>query len=236
MFWRFLYTGVNDGFYNMALDEAIYENFKDLKAFYPTIRFYTFSPPAITIGYHQNIEDTKYEILRLAQNDRPDCRQASYDIVRRPTGGRAVIHKNDITYSMVFAQDDQFFGGSTIETYKFISELFAKAIRKLGIKTELVKINTNHRLTSHQSPLCFSIPSRYELVVEGEKILGSAQKREDGFILQQGSLIFKGNRNEVVNAIREEMKDNGIEFIEVGLTNKEIKLARSIVAKYKSQK
>ena len=166
-----------DAFTNMAVDEALFQGFVRGKS-PTTLRFYTFSPPAITLGYSQRIEEVDLEC----------CRKFGIDVVRRPTGGRAVIHDGDLTYSLIAESDDPLFGGSLLETYRKISEHFAKALREIGIEAHLVKHEARSMKHEVRSSLCFSSPARYELLVEGEKVMGSAQMRKNGSFLLQGSL------------------------------------------------
>ncbi|MCH7760939.1 lipoate--protein ligase family protein [candidate division TA06 bacterium] len=175
-----------DAFTNMAVDEALFQGYVRGKS-PTTLRFYTFSPPAITLGYSQRIEEVDLEC----------CRKFGIDVVRRPTGGRAVIHDGDLTYSLIAESNDPLFGGSLHETYQKVSEYFAKALREIGIEAHLVKHEprpykgrSEARSMKHEvrSSLCFSSPARYELLVVGEKVMGSAQMRKNGSFLLQGSL------------------------------------------------
>ncbi|MCK4308294.1 hypothetical protein KAW50_08725, partial [candidate division WOR-3 bacterium] len=157
---RVIDTEPASGFYNMAVDEALLFRCKESRfsSGFPTLRFYTFSPPAITIGRFQFLEDIeKFDV----------------DIVRRITGGRAVFHDGDLTYSLIAPDNNAFFGRSVFEGYKKTSLIFKDALHILGIKAELVKV----RETGYQKNVgCFSSLSRYELQVNHNKILGSAQR------------------------------------------------------------
>jgi lipoate-protein ligase A len=204
-----------DAFTNMAVDEAIFCGFLRGEA-PPTFRFYTFSPPAISLGYFQKINGIDIE----------QYKRSGIDVVRRPTGGRAVIHDGDLTISLTGSDDNSMLGGDILETYRKFSEIVAKTLKGLGIEAQLVIHNgpsikdqgpnknqgpvSNHQTikssvqsTSNKlrNPLCFSSTSKYELVVEGEKVLGCAQVRKEGGFLLQASLnveephrvVMKGN-------------------------------------------
>lgn len=159
----------------MGLDEAIFESVK--RGYVPsTLRFYGFTPPAITIGYLQSIDDIDLEL----------CKQEGIHVTRRITGGRAVFHDGDLTYSLVTSVNDPLLGGSIFDTYRAISNIFAAALNAIGVKANVVKAVSNKKRTS----LCFGSTSRYELTVCGEKIFGSAQRREGDYIFGQGSLLL----------------------------------------------
>ena len=162
----------------MALDEAIWQNmsFSD----FPTVRFYKFKPVTITIGRLQKINDINLE----------NCKNIGVDVVRRPTGGRAVLHSGDITFSIIAKESDKVFGGSVLETYAKISKVMSETFKRLGVNTELAGKTGNYtRIAS-----CFGSTTRFELMCRGKKILGSAQARENGIILQQGTIpVWKSN-------------------------------------------
>ncbi len=194
-----------DAFTNMAVDEALFSGFIRGEA-PPTIRFYTFSPPAISLGFSQRINgfDTEH------------YKRSGIDIVRRPTGGRAVIHDGDLTFSLIGSDDDPMLGGNILETYRKVSGIVAKTLKEVGLKAQLVEHQgpsikvqesnkdqgpgTNYQTTTSReqstscklrNPLCFSSTSKYELVVEGEKVLGCAQVRKEGSFLLQASLCVE---------------------------------------------
>src|SRR6056297_4199709 len=109
--WRFLDTGTNDAFYNMAVDEALMKSCRAKKS-PPVIRFYRWSPPGLSLGYNQ--ESAKAV-------DREECNSKGIDIVRRLTGGRAILHDNELTYSIIVRKDEGFLPESILESYKIIS-------------------------------------------------------------------------------------------------------------------
>ena len=194
MEWRLIKDGYHTGFRNMAIDEAIMIAHRE-GLVPPTIRFYQWSPPAVSLGYFQ---DLKKEI------DVNVCRNLGIDIVRRPTGGKAVLHDKELTYSFVITETHPLVNDSILETYKKISKGIIKGLSYLGIGAELVplkeKFRENLSINIPQNPLkfksiCFSVPSQYEVQVEGQKIVGSAQVRKKGIVLQHGSLLIKLERD-----------------------------------------
>lgn len=182
--WRFLDTGPNRGAYNMALDEKLLAQAAAGEAM-PVLRFYTWDPPALSLGRFQKIEtDVNTE----------SCRRHGIDIVRRVTGGRAVLHCHELTYSVVARTDDPLFPGNVLGTYKVIAAGLLAGLGNLGIHAEMVSRTCKHaHLVKKKSkdPSCFSSPSWYEILVNGKKIIGSAQRRLSTAFLQHGSVLIK---------------------------------------------
>jgi lipoate-protein ligase A len=174
--WYLIYSGFKDPYYNMAFDESLMGCIKDKKTVF--LRFFNFEPAAISIGYHQRIEKWIEDL------ERKDIKW-----VRRRTGGRAVVHSNDFTYSLVFRRDNPDIGGSIIESYNKIAKAFRKAFEILNIPTEIQqgKIRPSKRVKSH---LCFSSTSIAELTWNGKKIIGSAQFRDKRVVIQEGTIML----------------------------------------------
>lgn len=175
--WRFIQTGFQDGATNMAIDEAMLI-FHSKGLVPPTLRFYGWSPPAFSLGYFQKIE-------RVVDLER--CRLAGVDCVRRITGGRAVFHDKELTYSIVASQRLPQVSGKVIESYLKISKGLLEGLALLGISAEMVEKPTKNR---HTTAACFDAPSWYELVVDGKKLVGSAQTRKFGCVLQHGAILL----------------------------------------------
>jgi len=182
--WNLINTGLSDGAYNMALDQALVLSVQAGRSL-PLIRFFGWNPPAVSLGYNQKIGDL----------DVSACRNAGFDIVRRPTGGRAVIHRDEFTYSVVAPENDPTIGGSILETYHRIAEGLLEGLRVLGVGAEIVKSSASDN-ASKGSALCFAAAGRYEISSGGKKLIGSAQRRIEGVILQQGSLLLSCGQNE----------------------------------------
>jgi lipoyl(octanoyl) transferase len=166
---RLLHSPQTSGARNMAIDEAL------LIHKTPTLRFYSWDPPCVSIGYFQSAQ---------REVDEASCRSYGVGIVRRPTGGKAVLHEHELTYSLVLPENSV--GENVISSYKTISRAFVGALRSLGIPVE---VRTGAEPRGH-SPLCFQAVSYYELVLHGKKIMGSAQSRQNGMLLQHGSLLL----------------------------------------------
>jgi lipoate-protein ligase A len=163
----------------MAIDEAILRRYVGDRG-QPTLRFYTWSPPALTLGYGQPI---------AAEIDLAQCRALGIDVVRRPTGGRAVLHDHEVTYSVVLSADDPRVSSGVLAAYLTISQALIRGLSYLGIAAELLPLRRGPLPPSDQlSPVCFATPSSYEVAVQGRKIIGSAQRRAHGVIMQHGSI------------------------------------------------
>ena len=179
MAWRVLDFQLYNAFENMAIDEAIFrETIKNKKP--PTIRFYGWRPAAVSIGYFQDI---KKEV------NVEKCHAAGVDIVRRLSGGKAVFHCTEVTYSVIACNTEEFFPPDILGTYKIISNCIARGLACLGIEAVLAETGRTLHDTDFKA-CCFSIPSRNELLVSGRKICGSAQMRSGGGFLQHGSLLI----------------------------------------------
>jgi lipoate-protein ligase A len=179
MIWRFIPYKKLNAFENMAIDEAIFRENQLIDAA-PTLRFYSWSPPSISLGYFQ---ETSKEV------DVEECRRYHIDIVRRPTGGKAVLHEHDLTYAVVAKENNPLFPPDILGTYRVISGCISDALSELGIKAEMAddgRASQDKLLKAS----CFSSPSRYELLVKKRKICGSAQVRSRGVFLQHGSILL----------------------------------------------
>lgn len=187
--WRFLNTGFRDGAWNMAVDEALWRGVQEGKS-PPTLRFYAWAPATLSIGYAQPFE-RDIDLRALERLGIP--------WVRRPTGGRAVLHDRELTYSAAFPADvseraprEAGGGGPPIlRDYAFVSRGLVSGLRNLGVPAELAP--AAERSSRGQGPgdrtgACFSSTSAYEVTVRGRKIAGSAQRRGGGGVLQHGSV------------------------------------------------
>ncbi len=182
MKYRLIESRRKNAFMQMAVDEAILNAVIENKS-PETIRFFDFLPPAITIGRLQNIEGIDVGL----------CRKKGIDLVRRLTGGRAVFHSGDFTFSLILKKNNKIFGGTVYETYETISSTFLLSLRSLNIpvKWERLEFDRRKKRTIEQNPLCFSSISRYELTLNNKKVLGISQYRKKDAILVQGSLLLK---------------------------------------------
>lgn len=181
--WAFLDTGNQNAAYNMAVDEALLDwHSKGLIP--PVVRFYGWEPAALSIGYFQKAEK---------EVDFDAVRNYGLGFVRRPTGGRGVLHEHELTYSVIVSEEHPDMPTGVTEAYRVISEGVLQGFRKLGLAAEFAVPRTEEEKASLKNPrssVCFDAPSWYELVVEGRKVAGSAQTRQKGVILQHGSILL----------------------------------------------
>jgi len=180
--WRLIRSGLGSAAYNMALDEAIVIAHSEGKV-PPTVRFYGWNPPAMSIGYFQKAEKE----INMAEVTRQ-----GFGFVRRPTGGRAVLHDKELTYSIIVSENYPGMPKSVTAAYRLLSEGLLRGFRELGLAASLVQ-PTEQKAGQGNSAACFDAPSSYELVVEGRKVVGSAQMRQKGVILQHGSILLELN-------------------------------------------
>ncbi|HHW14117.1 MAG TPA: lipoate--protein ligase family protein [Firmicutes bacterium] len=173
----------------MAMDEAVLEAVGRGDA-PPTLRFYGWDPPALSLGYFQD---------REREVDLAGCAAQGFDCVRRPTGGRAVLHAEEVTYALVVPETHPGFGGSISETYRAIGEGLAAGLRRLGVPAEMAP--AERRGGWERSAACFDSPSFYELVVDGRKLVGSAQVRRFGAILQHGSILLRFDVDQLLRCL-----------------------------------
>lgn len=173
--WRLITTGYKSGALNMAMDEAILTISAEGDT-PPTLRFYGWTPACLSLGYAQKAADV----------DWGRCRTAQVDVVRRQTGGRAILHDQEVTYSIVAPDNNPCVSGTILESYLKISQGLRIGFHRLGIDAEIVSHKDLDRLGT---AACFDSPSFYELTVGGRKVVGSAQTRKNGFLLQHGSII-----------------------------------------------
>lgn len=172
--WRLIRSGALPGAMNMALDDALLHAVA-IGASPPVLRLYRWQPAALTLGYAQ---------LADAGVDLDACRAAGIDVVRRPTGGRAVLHDHEVTYSVI-APTGGLFGTTVTESYRVIAGVLHGALRSFELPAELVP----GRPRGQQGrAVCFTAPAQYELLIDGCKVAGCAQKRRGSAFLQHGSI------------------------------------------------
>lgn len=179
--WRLLWSPPADGATNMAIDVAMVEAVAAGEA-PPTVRFYRWDPPCLSLGRRQSVEEV----------DLARCRADGVEVVRRPTGGRAILHADELTYSVVFPEADPRAAGGVLETFRRFVEAFARALRALGVP-EVAIAPRLESAARGDGFVCFEVPTDYELTAGGRKIMGSAQWRHRGVVLQHGSLPLAGD-------------------------------------------
>lgn len=190
--WRLLDTGFQPAAINMAIDEAILEA-HGAGQVPPTLRLYGWNPPAVSIGYFQRLQ---------GEVDLEACRRLGIDAVRRPTGGRAVLHEDELTYSVVIRQD--LLPGDVIRTYRVLCQGLLDGIHRLDVPVEMAMPHAGRpaRLEAESSAACFNSPSWYELEAGGRKVVGSAQVRTGGVILQHGSILLSLDADRLFSVLR----------------------------------
>ncbi|MDE2990566.1 MAG: biotin/lipoate A/B protein ligase family protein [Chloroflexota bacterium] len=175
--WRLLVDPPAAGARNMAVDQAIAESVQDGSA-PPTLRFYTWWPRALSLGYHQP--------LRLV--DRPLAQHLGIDIVRRITGGGALLHSDELTYAVALPRRHDVVRGGIRESYAALTEGLVAGLEALGLAPRAGE--TAHAPEETLPGLCFASPSTHEIWVERRKMVASAQGRVHGGVLQHGSLVM----------------------------------------------
>jgi lipoate-protein ligase A len=174
----------------MAADEAILEHiYRDESA--PTLRLYSWEPACLSLGHAQPYADV--DSARLNEH--------GWDVVRRATGGRAILHTDELTYSVTGSADDPVLTGGVLESYSRIAQALLFAVRELGLPVEIQEhggVGSNGMSTN---PVCFEVPSTYEITVQGKKLIGSAQARKKEGVLQHGSLPLYGDLTRICDAL-----------------------------------
>jgi lipoate-protein ligase A len=188
--WRFILSPPATGVENMALDEAILMSVIAGEA-PPTLRLYAWEPPCLSIGYAQPVADVDQKMLG----------KYGWDLVRRPTGGRAILHTDELTYAIVGTSTDQHVGGGVLESYQRISRGLVASLTLLGMSVE-VQPDLSIPEEQRSNPVCFQVPSAYEITVNDRKLIGSAQVRRRGGVLQHGSLPLRGDITRICKVLR----------------------------------
>ena len=191
--WKLIIDGARDGNTNMSIDAALLEEVEAAGEPRTIVRFYGWKSPTISLGRNQKIDralDVDY------------CREIGIDIVHRPTGGRAVLHDDELTYAVI-SSDSSVFGDTIYGNYKRVSEALCLGYNRLGVPAVLAPDTRKTSDISDDMDLpCFLSTSRYELMVAGRKIVGSAQRRVRRSFLQHGSMPITCNRNALARATR----------------------------------
>jgi len=182
---------------NMQSDLELFEAFENGMA-NSTLRVYSWNPPCISLGYSQNGEE---------EIDLSKAKAMGWEVVTRPTGGGIVFHNEaEVTYSLVTAIDNPIFPEGLVPSYKKISEAIIYALQLIGINAKIqtsnIKLQNKSQILNSKSQLCFSYPAEYEVVVEGRKIVGSAQKRGKRTLLQQGSIFVRNTPAELFSVLK----------------------------------
>jgi len=175
--WRFLPFKYDHPRENMAVDEALFRTLQRQSGA-PVLRFYGWGRPALSLGYFQ---DAAREI------NLERCRALGMDVVRRPTGGKAVLHGMDLTYAVVSHEAPPLFSSDLIGNYRAICAVLTCGFAELGIKVCMSE-RYNNGADPDLASICFAYPAPFELLCRGRKICGSAQVRSRNCFLQHGSI------------------------------------------------
>ncbi|MGD0750985.1 MAG: lipoate--protein ligase family protein [Anaerolineales bacterium] len=187
--WRLLITPQATGAWNMAVDESILKTMGSGKAL-PTLRLYAWEPPCLSLGYAQPVTDV----------DKPRLQARGWGMVRRPTGGRAVLHTDELTYSVIAPLDEPRVAGTVLESYRRLAQALMQALNLLSLPVQ-VSENSSIAHATFPNPVCFEVPSTYEITVDGKKLVGSAQARRKEGVLQHGSLPLTGDLTRIIQVL-----------------------------------
>lgn len=187
--WRLLKHEPARGAWNMALDEAILEASTAGDSL-PTLRLYAWQPACLSLGHGQPLADV--DMARLSAH--------GWDVVRRPTGGRAILHTDELTYAVISPKDEPRLVGDILTSYKRISNALMAALVLIGLPVQ-AQPRSPAAANHSPDPVCFEVPSNYEITADGKKLMGSAQARRAGGVLQHGTLPLYGDLSRITQAL-----------------------------------
>ncbi len=187
--WRLIEHPPAPGAWNMAVDEAILESVYKFES-PPTLRLYAWEPACLSLGHAQRLSEANLDVLN----------QNGWHLVRRPTGGRAILHVDELTYSVIAHQSEPRVRGGVLESYLRLSKALLEALIILGLNPEANE-NAPNQKPPTPNPVCFEVPSNYEITVNGKKLIGSAQARRKEGILQHGALPLYGDLTRIITAL-----------------------------------
>jgi lipoate-protein ligase A len=209
MNWRLIQHGASSGAWNMAIDEALLEGARESSV--PVMRFYSWDPACISLGRLQKVPGV--------------VGKSTFDWVRRPTGGRAVLHQHEVTYCAVIpesylAKENR----SVIGSYNWLSQGFIAGLETLDIHAKLAPAHRGRQTADN----CFSAPAQCDFVVDGRKLIGAAQCRKYGIILQHGSILMHIDAQSWQTALEGSMHD-AVSLEELGLRVDKSRIAKALV-------
>lgn len=190
--WRLLRCGFGSGAWNMALDEALLASVEARESL-PVLRLYRWQPATVTLGYFQHGAD----VVNLAA-----CQQLGFDVVRRVTGGRAVLHAEEVTYAVIAPDRAAAFPGGIAANYHIIAAVLQTTLAACGLKTSIASARRGGAAGEGvEKSACFTAPALSELVHAGCKMTGSAQKRLNHAFLQHGSIPVEMDLDQLYQAL-----------------------------------
>ncbi len=195
MIWNLIEYQLHTGKFNMGFDLELVKKCSPQIAF---LRFYGWKPDCISLGSNQSFDDINLELTS----------QNNVDVVKRPTGGRAILHSEELTYSVVISNQDHISGRFI---YKKISEAIVKGLRNYNSKLDQVYLenqqaNFPQLLKENSGSLCFASTAKSEIKYKGKKIVGSAQRKLGNTILQHGSILIGKNHQSIVDYLNVDEK------------------------------
>ena len=220
--WRFLNTGAKDGYHNMAIDEVLATK-SVLQDKMSIFRVYRWQPFTISLGYNQDPNDLDLE----------KCKRDKIDVVRRPTGGRAVFHAEEVTYSIIIPKDSEFYSADILTTYNRINKGILNGLHLIGVKAELVErsLEEGEKSSAYKDKIpCFSKSAKFEIAFQGKKLVGSAQRRYENSILQHGSILVGTFHLRIAEYIKA-LKGTRIERFQQALAEKTISISQILPMK-----
>ncbi len=219
--WHFIYTGSNNAVFNMAFDNYFFDKFMNNELHYPMLRLYSWSECSLSLGANQLMPDRK--TISCFKEE---------DVVRRLTGGQAVFHdkkENEITYSVVIKNNVGF-----RKVYNMISDVLIYFLRLYGLNPEAGYSNNNYSNDFN----CFNSKTEADIVIDGQKVIGSAQYRKNNCILQHGSIKLNNistilvqdlNFDEVLSRLKSSFKNVlNITFLDYALTAQDYEKIKDI--------
>jgi lipoyl(octanoyl) transferase len=212
---RFIDTGFNDAFTNMAIDEALLSECK-----IPTLRVYSWFPKSVSVGYNQDINK---------EINVDYCKKNDIDIVRRLTGGKAVLHDKEITYSFIVPENANLLPVEINESFKIIANALIIALKKFDINAEIKKVPERIK-----TPICFNSSNWYEILVGNKKISGSAQRRIEGKVLQHGPVLIDFDYKQNYAVFKTDNRLDTLENLKLRITslNRELKTGKNLDSIY----
>ena len=187
--WRLLVKAAAGGAWNMAVDEVLLDGVA-AGTTPPTLRFYQWMPPCLSLGYFQ-----PFDVV-----DVDGCRALGIEVVRRPTGGRAILHDRELTYSVALPASLLGHDGGVLPSYYRLSLALQDGLSGLGVPATLAPESVGS--SGQHGPVCFDRPSAHEILLNGRKLVGSAQMRRGGGLLQHGSILIEPRTDKLTACLR----------------------------------
>lgn len=177
------------GAWNMAVDEALFDMVRGGKS-PATLRLYAWEPACLSLGYAQSYADV----------DQKRIKKYGWELVRRLTGGRAILHSDELTYAVITGAEEPRTAGDILESYQRLSKALLQGLYNLGLKVEVESIGIQSSQRD-DGPICFDTTANLEIVADGKKLIGSAQARRKDGVLQHGTLPLYGELARITDAL-----------------------------------